>query len=58
VLIIKAVVSPSENSVPIRIANSVTPVSLYHGTRVTTAELLFEASISTVIESLFMMSIL
>ena len=49
----RAVVTPSENGVPIRIANtSVMPVSLYQGTRVATAELITEASISAVAEPL------
>ena len=53
VLIARAVVTPSENGVPIRIANtSAMPVSLYLGTKVATAELITEASINAVSEPL------
>ena len=53
VLIARAVVTPAENGIPIRIANtSIMPVSLYQGTRVATAELITETSINAVTESL------
>ena len=53
VLIARAVVTLSENGVPIRIANtSAMPVSLYQGTKVATAKLITEASISAASEPL------
>ena len=51
VLIARAVVIPLANRIPIRIANtSATPVTLYHGMKVATAESVTEANINAVAE--------
>ena len=51
VLIARAMVTPSEKGIPIRIANtSMIPVSLYQGAKVATAELITEASVNAVTE--------
>ena len=50
-LIARAVVTPSANRVPIRIANtSAMPVTLYRGMKVATAESVTEANIDAVVE--------
>ena len=51
VLIARAVVIPSDNHIPIRIANtSAMPVTLYHGMKVATAESVAESNINAVVE--------
>ena len=52
ILVARAVVMPFRNSIPIRIVNTTTmPVTLYHGTKVATAELIEEVSICSVTDA-------